>query len=627
MFFLPLLFLTFLLLPAYADAPDFKALSQEAKWHRLLHYKKRYITGYKSEADGKEFFLSENGKYDPEAEIKKSFELFSSTDKPTNEHAICRFPLRFRWLNQRLGNPWKADISGCNTYISFFQKLAAKRASIIFSSYYLSNPNSAFGHTLLRLSRYEDSNETELLDYGINFAAEARAVNPLVYMVKGLFGGYPGRFSAIPYYYKIREYTNSEFRDLWSYELNLTIPQVFELVDHIWELGQTYFDYFYFDENCAYHLMALLEVVHPDKDLTSRFRFYAIPADTIRKLRIEGLISEGKRRESTYTRLMKLSAGLPASELQMAKNIAVKPDKVSEVKKLDDKKAADILDVSLEAFDYLNAQKILTDDPAIKKKKEPLLTARAVNPIITSDDKLENVANESPALTHSPLRLGLYQGYEHLSGEVTRFEFRTSFHDMLDPVPGSLREGELDMGRFSFEHIERDYKNGGRFRFEYLSIFSIKNFSGQNFWASPMSWELSGGLKRIQLSCFDCPGGFVDGSVGNTVQIQNGRYLVAFLMNAEVNLQSSFQENYRVGTGPKIYLRAKFSDELLTGLSLPYHWFSYSVRDLGTDQAFLPEWETRYHFRNNLSLSLRARGTAVHDIWTMRGELGLQYFY
>lgn len=626
MFFLPIL-LSFLLSHAHAETPDYKSISREPKWHRLLHYKKRYVSGYKSEVDGKKFFLSEDGKFDPEGELRKSVELFSTSDKPTNDHAICRFPLRFRWLNQKLGNPWKADISGCTTYISFFQKLAAKRASIIFSSYYLSNPNSAFGHTLLRLSRYEDSSETELLDYGINFAAESRAENPLIYMVKGLLGGYIGRFNAIPYYYKIRDYSNSEFRDLWSYELNLTIPQVFELVDHIWELGDTYFDYYYFDENCAYHLMALLEVVFPDKDLTSRFRFFAIPADTIRKLRIEGLITEGKKRESTYTRLMRLSAGLPAKDLITAKELALKPEKVSVVKSLSDQEAADVLDVSLEAFDYFNAHKILKDDPATKKKKEPLLSARAANPVITTDKPIVNVASDSPANTHSPVRLGLYQGYEHRAGQLTRFEFRTSFHDMLDPAPGSLRDGELEMGRLSFEHIERNYQDGARFRLDHFSVFSIKNFSEQNFWASPLSWELSLGAKRILFTCFDCPGAFIDGSVGNTVQLQNGNFLISFLMNAEVNVQSAFQENYRVGTGPKIYFRAKLSDQFMTALSLPYHWYSYSARDLGTNQAFLPEWETRYHLKNDFSLSLRLSGIASRDIWTFRGEIGLQYFY
>ncbi|MFL5784620.1 MAG: DUF4105 domain-containing protein [Bacteriovoracaceae bacterium] len=624
MFFL-LLFI--LLSPTFAQTPDTKVLSQDIKWQRLLHYKPRWFGGVKSEADGKHFFLSDNGKYDPEGELKKSIELFSSTNKPDDNHAICRFPLRFKWLNGKLGMPWHVDISGCTTYISFFQKLAAKRASIIFSSYYLSNPNSAFGHTLLRLSRFDDAKETELLDYGINFAAESKGSNPFTYAFKGLFGGFEGRFNAIPYYYKIREYSNGEFRDLWSYELNLTQPQVFELVDHIWELGHTYFDYWYFDENCSYHLLALLEVIFPEKDLTSHFRFFAIPADTIRELRLQGMISEGKRRESTYSKLLRLSDGLSTSNLVMAKDLALDPKKTEILSGTDDQKAADILDVSIEAFDYYNSKKILTDDPKTKEKKRPLLEARAKNPVITKDDEAKVDMKDSPALTHSPVRLGLYQGYQDGYGQVTRFEFRATFHDLLDPVVGSLKNGELEMGRFSFEHIQRDYHNGGDFRFDQFSILSAKNLADQNFWASPMSWELGVGAKQIFFTCFDCPGAYLDGSVGNTVQFHNGQYLVSFLLNGELDIHNAFQENYRVGAGPKLYMRARITDYFLSGLSLPYHWYSYSARDLGVNQAFLPDWETRYHLKNNLSFALKLRAQVVHYEWTTRGELGLQYFY
>ena len=623
--FFPLIFL--LSFSAFAEIPDFTELAKDPKWLRLLHYKSRYLGGYKSEADGKDFFLSENGKYDPVGELEKSYLLFGTNPKPADDHPICRFPLRFKWLNQKLGSPWKVDISGCTTYISFFQKLAAKRASIIFSSYYLSNPNSAFGHTLLRLSRFDDASETELLDYGINFAAESKGAGPIAYVVKGLFGGFDGRFHAIPYYYKIREYSNAEFRDLWSYELKLTQAQVFELVDHIWELGRTHFDYYYFDENCSYHLLALLEVVYPEKDLTSHFRFFAIPADTIRELRVQGLIDNGKKRESTYSKLLRLSENLSAGDLRTAKTLAEDPKKQELLSQKSDEKAAEILDVSIEAFDYYNSEKILRDDQKTKEIKKPLLDARAKNPVISADDVVKSDIKESPAFTHSPVRLGLYQGYQHLLGQTTRFEFRTSFHDLLDPPDGSLKSGELEMGRLSVEHVQKDYNPGGSFRLDQFSVLSGKSYADQNFWASPISWEVGLGVKQIPFTCRDCPGGYLDGSVGNTVQLGNGRFLAAFLFNGEVNLHNTFEENYRVGVGPKLYLRARLTDQFLSGLSLPYHWYSYSFRNFGVNQAFLPDWETRYHFKNGISLSLRARSFVVQDEWTVRGEFGLQYFY
>jgi hypothetical protein len=39
---------------------------------------------------------------------------------------------------------------------------------------------------------------------------------------KVLTGQYPGEYSIMPYYRKVKEYGDFESRDLWEYELNLT---------------------------------------------------------------------------------------------------------------------------------------------------------------------------------------------------------------------------------------------------------------------------------------------------------------------------------------------------------------------------------------------------------------------
>ena len=301
-------------------------LSSSLKWQRLLHYKKNFLDQFESQADGDDFFLHSQGKINPQLELNESIKRFSETDKPNDDHPICKFPLRYKWLNRELGMPWKADLSGCRNYISFFSKLAAKRASVVFSSYYLTNPNSAFGHTLLRLSRFDDKAETEMLDYGINYAAKAQETNPFLYAYKGLFGGFHGKFASIPYYYKVREYSDFEFRDLWSYDLKLSMSEVLEIVDHVWELGNTHFDYYYFHENCSYHLLSVLDVVRPSLNLTETYQVYTIPADTIRLLKTKNLIEDGKKRESTYTRLQRFSSKLSNAQLEIAKQIAIKPE-------------------------------------------------------------------------------------------------------------------------------------------------------------------------------------------------------------------------------------------------------------------------------------------------------------
>lgn len=617
-----------LAIPFSAFANPLKDLSQKPKWHKLLHYKKSTFGNYKSEADGKKFFLHPEGKTSPLKEIQRSVELFSTETNPKDGHPICQFPLRYKWLNQELGMPWKANFSGCEKYISFFSKLAAKRALIVFSSYYLSNPNTAFGHTLLRLSRFDDSKETELLDYGINYSAEARATNPLTYAVKGLMGGYKGRFAAIPYYYKIREYSNAEFRDLWSYELNLTMVQVLEMVDHIWELGNTYFDYYYFHENCSYHLLSILDVVMPERNLTDNYHYFTIPADTIRLLKKEGLIGEGKRRDSTYTNLVEVSKGLKPEALETAKKIALDPGQLNTLLAgKSDQEQADILDVSLEAFDYFNADKILKEHQKTKDIKENILERRAKNPIISKDVKSSQKLNDSPALSHAPIRLGLYTGYEDNFGIRNRYEFRTSFHDLLDPPAGSLQEGQLEMGRLSVVHQQENYR-GQKLNLDLFSIFSIKNFPEQNFWSSPLSWELEAGAKQVMgLNCISCPGGYFLGSVGNTLQFLDKRVLLSFLFHGDLVVQNSFEENFRLGLGPKIFTRVKFSDQFLISGSISYLLNTYKYRKVMEDQMLIPDFEARYHLNERFSIAGKANAFELNDSWQSRGELGLQYFY
>lgn len=597
-------------------------LHLESKWLRLLHYKKNFYGTYVSEADAKKFFLSEEGKKNPKEELKKSFEVFASTTTPDDNHPICRFPLRYKWLNAQLGNPWKADFSKCENYINFFSKLAARRASIVFSSYYLTNPNSAFGHTLLRLSRFDNKNETELLDYGINYAAQANESNPLFYALKGLFGGFRGEFAAIPYYYKIREYSDFEFRDLWSFDLKLTQTEILEMVDHIWELGNTYFDYYYFHENCSYHLLSILEVARPNLSLTDKYSAYTIPADTIRLLHENDLIEEGKRRESTYSRLIRKSKGLSKSELDLAKKLASEPYLATENVK------AQVLDVSLEAFDYKNFEGMLKDDPKTKERKFPLLVARAKNSETTIDEiDSTDIKNDSPALSHSPTRLSIAQSYSDQLGKGTRLEYRAALHDVLDPPAGSLKQAQIEMAKISLDIQEQHYRVS-KLRLDHFSIFNLKNYQEQNFWASPISWEIDLGARNLQyLSCFDCPAGFVSGSIGNTLDLASGRVLFSFLLNSEIALQNQFQENYRFGIGPKIFSRLKFNDRLMLGLTTLYHYQTFEIKNFTEEHEWFNELELRAHLNQRISLALKTSAIERERIWLPTAILSLQYFY
>ncbi len=85
-------------------------------------------------------------------------------------------------------------------------------------------------------------------------------------------------------YIKAKEYSDFENRDIWEYRLNLTEDQMQRLLMHGWGLGNRAFDYFYFNENCAYQILSLLDVADPELQLAERFWFYTFPSDGIRMI-------------------------------------------------------------------------------------------------------------------------------------------------------------------------------------------------------------------------------------------------------------------------------------------------------------------------------------------------------
>lgn len=294
---------------SFAASPaELHDVAQGRYWQLLLHYKDNMFGHTRSLADGMEFFLSPQGKTDPEAELRADIEAFASKDRkvgPLKQHPQCAFPERYRYLKEKLhlNTP---DVA-CREYREWIARFNPQGATLVFASAYLNNPASMFGHTFLRIDskpRAGQSHKNDLLDYGINYAAKTGDDGGITFAVLGLIGGYPGFFSLLPYFDKVNEYSDVESRDLWEYPLHLNAEQIQRMLAHVWELGTTYFDYFFFDENCSYHLLSLLEVANPDWHLTDAFFYWVIPGDTVRVLKATpGVLGEPAYRPSLQRRL------------------------------------------------------------------------------------------------------------------------------------------------------------------------------------------------------------------------------------------------------------------------------------------------------------------------------------
>lgn len=79
-------------------------LAAAREWHLLLHYQANLFGGVTSEEDDEGFFLSPQGKYNPQAELAATIESFLSPALVgrSKQPAQCAFIARYHWLNERL---------------------------------------------------------------------------------------------------------------------------------------------------------------------------------------------------------------------------------------------------------------------------------------------------------------------------------------------------------------------------------------------------------------------------------------------------------------------------------------------------------------------------------------------
>lgn len=405
---------------------------QDPQWLRLGNYRKT-LTGYEAEADDQSFFASPEGKYSPKKELAALIDKVQNQDPDPKKNAFCRFPARTRWLKKHRALP--TPQVECADYSKFKNRLAAKSISVVFSSYYLNNPASSFGHTFIRLGkqsyteRSTDSTATELLDTGINYGALTGNAHPVVFSIGGLTGFFSGNYNAVPYYYKVREYNDFETRDLWSYQLDMTQDEIDLIVDHVWELGNTRFDYFFLTENCSYHVLSILEAAKPSLELHKHLpRLYTIPSETLKALEAENLVKKITFRPASSTQFYHQLNLLSKPDKKQVNDLVFKRKEVTEA---DPVKKALIYDTAISLVDYKYAKKILKGDEEAQAIKRPLLVARSKIPVRSPELDYSEKMKYPPHLGHGQKRL-MVTGVNEEGKNFADFEWRFAFHDYLD---------------------------------------------------------------------------------------------------------------------------------------------------------------------------------------------------
>jgi hypothetical protein len=526
-------------------------LAERPEWRKLVHYLPDFAGGgVHSLVDSPEFFnAGPRGKSDPQAELEATLASFYSTSEetPDAQNPQCQFIARRTWLDEQLHfDRQRLPLRDCRRFREWHDALNAKGLTVVFASAYVNNPSTMYGHTLLRVDAQNQDERTRLLAYTVNFAANTNEREGIAFAVKGLFGGYAGTFSVLPYYLKVREYSDLENRDLWEYQLALSQEEVERVVRHAWELLPAYFQYFFFDENCSYHLNALLQVARPELDLTAPFRWWALPVDTVRVITAQpGLVARTVYRPANATIIGARLATLSEEERSIAKNMSLgRAQSADALRGRDPQRAAAMLETS---YDYVNYRRATgkrdVPDPAALARE--LLVARSE---IDAPAQTPAVGpGTRPDLAHGTSRLGFGAGRRD-GRNFQELAFHPTYHEVIDPEPGYARGAQIEF----FDTAIRHYDDGGT-RLERFVPVDILSLAPRDDFFQPRSWRVSGGWQRSFVRNGSEPLiAFFGGGGGAAWSDRAGHALFYALGEAALRLNRELEGGYGIGAGARV---------------------------------------------------------------------------
>ncbi|WP_407312444.1 DUF4105 domain-containing protein [Pseudomonas sp. nanlin1] len=470
------------------DNTRLQTLANDPFWISLGHYETAKLGGWRSYVNDPKFFLAGDGAHQPAAELEATVKALYAPASAGNQHAQCVFPARTRWLKNQL-QLHDLPAVDCAEFKQWFKDVAPHSAVMIFPAAYLNSPSSMFGHTLLRIDQADvQRDKTALLSYAINFGAYIEGSdNSILYAWKGLAGGYPGLFALVPYQEKLSEYRSLENRDLWEYRLNLTEEETGRMVEHVWELKQIRFDYFFFDENCSYRLLELLQVARPGLRLTEQFPLTAIPTDTVKAVKQAGLVEKIDYRPSRERELLDRAKPLSDEEqawvLQLSNDTGVL--KSPAFTALPRERQALIQDAAyrLERYRANNQER----DPERSRRSFELLRAINGNPPAPLDIQRPGLPEEG----HDSRTWQLAAGTRE-DRAFAEYGLRMAYHDLNDNAYGFPLGAQIEILNLKV----RQYENN-EWQLQRLDLATIRSLTPRNELLQPLSWQVTGGLERV----------------------------------------------------------------------------------------------------------------------------------
>lgn len=534
-----------------------RSVATSLEWLALLHYERGILTPRaRSRARSDAFYLSPDGRTHPHAELVATLAFFS-TPPPENadgEDPRCAFIARFHFLDRALDLARVPPLA-CPAFEAWRRELAAVGVTMIFPEAFLNNPASMFGHTLLRLDQAVEQETVDYLGKTIDFAAQTGEESALVYIPKGVLGIYSGRFGLHPYYQQLERYSDWENRDVWEYRLALSNDEIERLLMHLWELEVIEFPYYFFDQNCSYHLLRLLDVARPDLRLSRGFPTAVNPIDTVRRLVRPGLVSEVRYRPSPLTELRHALRHLTRDERTLARHIARgrRPLDDPTLAALSPPRRAMVLSVAYDYLRYAFLSGSVAEEESRSLSRQILIARSRLGTEVGQEALWPPVPRPKvrPDESHGSSMLGVGGGFENGQGFVS-LRGRLALHDLIDPAGGFIEGAKISLLSGELRYLVESKQ----VRLHELVAMEVISIAPRDAFVKPISWTFSTGLRTRYLPRDS--GGVApkyafqtDGGIGLAHGL--GPHILAYgFGEAILQLSGSFQNAAALGPGARV---------------------------------------------------------------------------
>ncbi len=386
----------------------------------------------------------------------------------------------------------EADVTRvvCSDFSAYEETLRGKTMSVVFASYYLGNPASAFGHVMLS---FADGPHAALGGYSVSFEANTTGLSTLSYMRRGLFGGLNAAYHVTPLHERAGRYERHELRDLWLFPLKMSGAEVSQLARHLWELKDVSYAYGFFNDNCAQKMLAIVHAVAPSYGLLPHARPAVLPSEVVRRLVTKvGMSGSPLRRPSlseSYARQVSALSSKERAQLdQMIATQTVQSDASTAVLSA----ALTWSEIKAPSRAFRRESEAGDHPDALWRRRVWLSRSTLGDSTEATQAAVVPPAGHSLLRSHRPAGVTIRSGFRAGAGSVHGLGLRWLLHDVLDsdvgyPPRSSVRVGQVD--------VVVDGK--GRFDVDEVTALRVEQLGPSANLRMGVAWRLDVGARRM----------------------------------------------------------------------------------------------------------------------------------